>query len=255
MTTLSMEKDVHKEVKQEQQTTVEETEATRDEQTERTLKTEAENEGQRESEQAEHEVNEEEDAASNLAHLEAEEQSQQAGAEEQKRDAEGETEAFSVEQWQKEVEQWQQKWEEAKQQAEEHYQKYLRAQADFENFRRRTRKEKEDQAQYAAQSLVEKMLPVLDNFERALAAGKEAQQSESLIQGIEMVFKQLQQALEAEGVEVIPAVGEPFDPHVHEAVGQVESEEYEPGIVVEQLQKGYKLKDRVMRPAMVKVSS
>jgi molecular chaperone GrpE len=117
-------------------------------------------------------------------------------------------------------------------------------------------KEKEDQAKFAAQPLVEKLLPVLDNFERALAAaGAENEETESLLKGIQMVYDQLQQALEQEGVTVIPTVGETFDPHIHEAVMQIQEEGYDSGVVVEELQKGYLLNERVVRPAMVKVNA
>jgi molecular chaperone GrpE len=144
---------------------------------------------------------------------------------------------------------------EAEKKAEENYQKYLRAQADFDNFRRRARKEKEDQASYASLPVIEQFLPALDNFERALASSKETRDAESLAKGVEMVLRQMEQVLTTEGLEVISTIGEAFDPTVHQAVMQVESEEFEAGTVVEELQKGYKLKDRVIRPAMVKVSS
>lgn len=143
----------------------------------------------------------------------------------------------------------------AEQKAEENYQKLLRAQADFDNFRRRTRQEREEQAKYAALPLMEDLLPVLDNFERALIAGKEATDTASIVQGVEMVFRQVEQVLQNAGLSVIPSVGEPFDPNVHQAVAQEESSEYDSGVVTEELQKGYKLKERVIRPAMVKVSS
>lgn len=143
----------------------------------------------------------------------------------------------------------------AEQKAEENYQKLLRAQADFDNFRRRTRQEREEQAKYAALPLMEDLLPVLDNFERALIAGKEATDTASIVQGVEMVFRQVEQVLQDAGLSVIPSVGEPFDPNVHQAVAQEESSEYDSGVVTEELQKGYKLKERVIRPAMVKVSS
>lgn len=146
------------------------------------------------------------------------------------------------------------KLEEAEKKAEEHYQRFLRTQADFENFRRRTRKEKEELQQYAAQAVIEQLLPVLDNFERALEAGRHTDDLGSLVKGVEMVFNQLQEVLKAQGLETIPSVGQPFDPYVHEAVMQVESDQYQSGYVVEELQKGYKLKEKVLRPAMVKVS-
>ncbi|WP_228441555.1 nucleotide exchange factor GrpE [Novibacillus thermophilus] len=133
--------------------------------------------------------------------------------------------------------------------------RYLRVQADLENFRRRTRKEKEEQAKYAALPVVKALLPALDNLERALdAARSENASSDGLGQGVEMVTKQMFDILKEFGLESIPSVGEPFNPEFHEAVMTVESEEHESGTVVEELQKGYLLKDRVIRPAMVKVS-
>jgi molecular chaperone GrpE len=133
--------------------------------------------------------------------------------------------------------------------------RYLRVQADLENFRRRTRKEKEEQAKYAALPVVKALLPALDNLERALdAARSENASSDGLGQGVEMVTKQMFDILKEFGLESIPSVGEPFNPEFHEAVMTVESEEYESGTVVEELQKGYLLKDRVIRPSMVKVS-
>lgn len=143
---------------------------------------------------------------------------------------------------------------EARAQAEELQQRLLRAQADFDNFRRRTVKEKEELAQYASSKLVTELLPVLDNFERALAAAQTGSEEQSFVKGVNMIFRQFMQVLEQEGVKAMNAVGEPFNPEFHQAIMQVESEEHEEGIVVEEVQKGYMLKDRVLRPAMVKVS-
>ncbi|UUZ85479.1 nucleotide exchange factor GrpE [Paenibacillus sp. P26] len=142
-----------------------------------------------------------------------------------------------------------------KQLAEENYQRYLRAQADFDNYRRRTMKEKEEFAKYASQKLIEQMLPVVDNFERALATSKDSKDYDALAKGIDMIFRQLDQVLAAEGLKPMESVGTPFNPEFHQAIMQVESEEHEEGIVVEEVQKGYMLKDKVLRPAMVKVSS
>lgn len=142
----------------------------------------------------------------------------------------------------------------AKAEAEEYQQRLLRAQADFDNFRRRTLKEKEDLAKYASSKLVTELLPVLDNFERALATEQAASEAGSFIKGVDMIFRQLGQVLEQEGVKPMEAVGQPFNPEFHQAVMTVETDEYEEGIVVEELQKGYLLKDKVLRPAMVKVS-
>lgn len=139
-------------------------------------------------------------------------------------------------------------------QAEENQQRYLRAQADFDNFRRRTAKEKEELAQYASMKLVGQLVPIVDNFERAIAAASSGSDFESLAKGVDMIFRQLSQTLESEGLKAIEAVGQPFNPEFHQAIMQVESDEYEEGIVVEEVQKGYMLKEKVLRPAMVKVS-
>lgn len=136
--------------------------------------------------------------------------------------------------------------------AEENQNRYLRTQADFDNFRRRTLKEKEELSQYATAKLVTQLLPVLDNFERALAA--EAAQGDSFAKGVDMIYRQLHQVLEAEGLKAMTPVGEPFDPEHHQAIMTVETDEYDEGIVVESMQTGYWLKDKVIRPAMVKVS-
>jgi molecular chaperone GrpE len=140
-----------------------------------------------------------------------------------------------------------------KKQSEEHYEMFLRARADLENYRRRARKEVEEAARYAAVPLAEALLPVLDNLERALAAGENSG-GEAFYEGVEMVYRQLLQVLSEAGLSPIEAVGKPFDPHLHNAVMQTETDEYEPGTVVEELQRGYRFKDRVLRPTMVKVS-
>jgi len=139
-------------------------------------------------------------------------------------------------------------------QADENYQRYLRTQADFDNFRRRARQEKEDLAKYASQKLVESLVPIVDNFDRAIQVSKDTQDFDGLVKGIDMVYRQFEGVLQSEGVKQIDSVGQPFNPEFHQAVMQVESDEYEEGIVVEELQKGYMLNDRVIRPAMVKVS-
>jgi molecular chaperone GrpE len=130
------------------------------------------------------------------------------------------------------------------QQVQELETRTLRIQADYDNYRRRTLQEK-----------VEKLLPVFDNLERALQASEGNADFEALKKGLEMVFKQFESTLESEGLTAIPSVGEPFDPNHHQAIMTVDSDEHEEGIVVEEVMKGYKLKDRVIRPAMVKVSN
>jgi molecular chaperone GrpE len=143
---------------------------------------------------------------------------------------------------------------ELQRQADDNHSRYLRAQADFDNFRRRTLKEKEELTQYASLKLITQLLPVLDNFQRALQTSNEGAEGESFAKGVDMIYRQLSQVLEAEGLKPMDAVGQPFDPELHQAIMQVESEEYEEGIVVEAIQTGYWLKDKVIRPAMVKVS-
>jgi molecular chaperone GrpE len=138
---------------------------------------------------------------------------------------------------------------------EEVSQKNLRLQADYDNFRRRTREEQAASLKYKSQSLLEQLLPALDNFERALKTEVTDEQAKTLIQGMEMVYRQLADALKQEGLTEVPTVGEKFDPNMHQAVMQVEDSEYESNTVVEELQKGYMLKDRVIRPAMVKVNA
>jgi len=129
----------------------------------------------------------------------------------------------------------------------------LRVQAEFDNFKKRSQKEKEAERKYKSQDLANELLPVLDNFERALQV-EVTDETKSLFEGITMVYRQLQDALKSQGVEEIEAEGKDFDPNLHHAVMQVEEEDKDSNIVVEVLQKGYMLKDRVIRPAMVKVN-
>ncbi|MBR5910249.1 MAG: nucleotide exchange factor GrpE [Schwartzia sp.] len=129
--------------------------------------------------------------------------------------------------------------------------RYLRLQADFENFRRRTRQEKEELAAVVTQNLLKDMLPFLDNFERALAA--EGSDEGGLRAGVEMMYKQMVEALKKEGLEYIETKGKPFDTNFHQAVMRVEDAEKEDGTIVAELQKGYMVKGRVIRPSMVQV--
>nr|WP_238942675.1 nucleotide exchange factor GrpE [Planococcus beigongshangi] len=132
--------------------------------------------------------------------------------------------------------------------------KYLRLLADYDNFKRRNQKDKEIQAKFRSQSLLTDLLPVLDNFERALAVESKSEEGTALMKGVEMVQKSLLEAVKREGLEEIEAVGQPFDPNFHQAVMQEKDEDAEPGTVLQELQKGYTLKGRVLRPAMVKVN-
>jgi len=153
-----------------------------------------------------------------------------------------------------EVEQGNLEAEQLKKQLEEANNKLLRVQADYDNFRKRTQREKEELAKYASAKLVENLLPAVDNFDRALSVAAESGDYVALAKGLDMIFRQLMSTMEAEGLTVMNAVGTPFNPEFHQAVMTVETDEYEEGIVVEELQKGYMLKDKVIRPAMVKVS-
>ena len=128
----------------------------------------------------------------------------------------------------------------------------LRLQADFENFRKRAQREKDEARQFANQSLIEKQLPILDNFEMALAAAKDA--DPALRDGVQMIYDQLLGILRDSGVETIDATGEDFDPNLHEAISQQQTTEAEPGTVVEQVQRGYRLHERLVRPARVVVA-
>ncbi|SHE65255.1 molecular chaperone GrpE [Seinonella peptonophila] len=154
-----------------------------------------------------------------------------------------------------EVEKWQAIAEEQRQKAEENHNLYLRARADIENLRRRARKDVEESLKYGVVPLIESMLPVLDNFERALEAADQSEGADVLKQGIEMVYRQFLQVLSDSGLTIIEAEGKPFDPHLHNAVQEVDDDRFESGIVVEELQSGYRYHDRVIRPSMVKVSS
>ena len=126
-----------------------------------------------------------------------------------------------------------------------------RLQADFDNFRRRTRQEKEELSTFVVQGLIKDLLPLLDNLERAVSV--ETADETSLREGVSMIYKQFLAALEKNGLESIKAVGEKFDPNFHQAIMRVEDADKEDDIVAEELQKGYSVHGRVIRPSMVKV--
>lgn len=131
--------------------------------------------------------------------------------------------------------------------------KVKRQMAEFDNFRKRTAKEKEQMFSMGEKNVIEKMLPVVDNFERGLAAVPENEKGSAIVSGMEMVYKQLMKQLEDLGVKPIEAVGKEFDPGFHNAVMQVESDEFETGIVAQEFQKGYTYHDIVVRHSMVGV--
>lgn len=130
--------------------------------------------------------------------------------------------------------------------------KLLRLQADFVNFRKRAEKEKESTIIYALECFVTDLLPVIDNFQRAIES--ESSKEDSFYQGIEMIYQQLFKVLKDNGVDEIKALGEDFDPNFHHAVFLEESKEYDSGKITEVLQNGYILKDKIIRPTMVKVA-
>jgi molecular chaperone GrpE len=144
--------------------------------------------------------------------------------------------------------------EELKAKIEEAENRILRLQADYENSRRRAKLDLAATEKYKSQSLITGLLPAIDNFERALQIEVDNEQTKSVLQGVEMVYRSLLDALKAEGAEQIEAVGKEFDPNLHQAIMQVEDANFDSNIVVEELQKGYILKDRVIRPSMVKVN-
>ena len=130
----------------------------------------------------------------------------------------------------------------------------MRQMAEFDNFRKRTEKEKQQMYGIGAAEVVEKLLPVVDNFERGLAAMTEEEKETSFAQGIEMIYKQLMTALSDLGVTAIEAVGQEFNPDFHSAVMQAPSEDYESGVITQELQKGYLYKEKVVRHSMVVVA-
>jgi len=142
--------------------------------------------------------------------------------------------------------------------ADENWNRFLRVTADLENFRKRAAREREEAVRYANESLIKKLIPVLDNFEMAIAAASQApaqaETNQSLQTGVAMIQHQLKNALLETGLEELDAAGKTFDPNWHEAVDQRETTEFAEGQVMQQLRKGYKLRDRLIRPATVVVA-
>mgnify|MGYP006302343177 CR=1 FL=1 len=151
----------------------------------------------------------------------------------------------------KQIEELKNKLQQMKKENEENCRKYQRLKADFVNYRKRMTKEKTGIGLHAKIELVEELLTVIDNFERAL---KTEDEDNDYIQGVKMIYRQLVNVLKQEGLEVIKCEGETFDHKYHEAIMQVEDDEVESGIILEELQKGYIFNDKVIRPAMVKVA-
>ncbi len=130
----------------------------------------------------------------------------------------------------------------------------LRSKADYQNLQKRTMKEKSDSIRFANADLMHSLIGVLDDFERTLAASEKEDNAASFAQGVKLVYENLAKALRDNGLEQIPAIHEPFDPHVHEALMQVATKEHAAGLVIDEIAKGYRLRDRVIRPARVVVA-
>ena len=141
--------------------------------------------------------------------------------------------------------------------ADENWERLLRTTADFENFKKRAAREKQDAIKFANESLIQKLIPILDNFDMALGAvqsGQPDSSSASLQTGINMILQQFKTTLADAGLEEVDATGKPFDPNLHEAISQQESADLPEGHVLLQLRKGYKLRERLLRPASVVVA-
>lgn len=145
------------------------------------------------------------------------------------------------------------KYEASQKEIEELKDRLVRRQAEFENYKKRTNKEKQDIVTYASEGMIVELLPILDNFERALEVEVD-EKSKSLYEGVEMVYNQLLQKLQNDGLEEIECLNEKFDHNCHHAVVQQDSEDCEPDTVIQVLEKGYKYKDKVVRPSMVMTS-
>lgn len=144
--------------------------------------------------------------------------------------------------------------EQLKQKANEEEEKYLRLYAEFENYKRRMKQEASIIKDYQAQRVLTDVLPALDNMDRALKHEGESEDFLTFKKGVDMVYNDLLKSLKDNGLEEIESYNQPFDPNVHQAVMQDNNPDFESGVVTEELQRGYKLKDRVLRPAMVKVN-
>jgi len=144
---------------------------------------------------------------------------------------------------------------EAKATAAKNWDLYLRERADLENFRKRSQRDKEEAIRFANDRLLKEMVPVLDNLERAVEHADQAGEGlQGLIEGVTMTITQFRKVLNDFGVKAVVAVGEPFDPNLHQAMGQVETADHPPNTVVTEFQKGYLLNDRLLRPALVMVA-
>lgn len=161
-----------------------------------------------------------------------------------------EVEYSSEEQLQAELDQ-------ARSEAKAHQEQYLRTLADMENLRKRTQREKEELGKFANENILREILPVIDNLERAVEHAEQAEMGETgagLLEGVQMTLVQFSQVLDRFGVKPVESLGQTFDPALHQAMGQFETEDYPANAVAQQLQKGYQLNDRLLRPAMVMIA-
>lgn len=138
--------------------------------------------------------------------------------------------------------------------SDERLENLKRLQAEFDNYRKRAIKERGELFQYATEDLIYELLPIVDNFERAIYGVGKSGSRENLLQGVEMIYKELCSALKKRGLEKIGAAGEAFDPTLHEAIDHVETTEHPENTVIEEVVRGYRIKDKIIRPATVKVS-
>ncbi|MDW8106465.1 MAG: nucleotide exchange factor GrpE [Armatimonadota bacterium] len=168
-------------------------------------------------------------------------------APEQEVSPEGATSEMSIEQLQARVAELEQAYEEQRN-------LYLRALADFQNYRRRQQEEMERQRALLLESLMEELLPILDNFERALQAAEATRDLEPLLEGVRLTERQIKALLSRYDIHPIEAVGQPFDPNLHEAIQRVETDDYEDGIVIDEVERGYRMGERVLRPSRVIVA-
>ena len=143
---------------------------------------------------------------------------------------------------------------ELKEASDKNHDLYLRSEAEIENIKKRNRKDKEEWVKYANETLIKEILPVMDNLEMAISHSQEENSIQALMEGVELTLKGLRDVLGKSGLEEVKAEGEPFDPNFHHAVSEQADGDVEPGIILQELQKGYMLKKRLIRPAMVIVS-
>ncbi len=144
--------------------------------------------------------------------------------------------------------------EQAQAASQKNYDLYVRSQAEIDNLKKRYQKEQQGLVKFANESLIKQLLPVADNLENAIAHSRNEISAEALIEGVDLTLKGLKDVLQKAGVEEVEAAGRPFDPNFHEAVSEVADDRVEPGTVIKELQKGYTLNERLIRPSMVVVS-